>query len=128
MAAVLLFIVVPIVCGAYVCYLVHSVLSSLVLIPDLCSLSYFAMLLISKVRACSFNLIVFLIIFCGLCFSCFRVCSLLPFDHAGIGLTSWLLLVMFIAFVLLSLVVFWVRGGTNCIVTRSLPSFLLCNY
>ena len=31
---------------------------------------------------------------------------------AGKGLTSWLLLVMFIVFLLLSHVVFWVRCGT----------------
>ena len=31
---------------------------------------------------------------------------------AGKGLTSWLLLVMFIVFVLLSHVVYWVRCGT----------------
>ena len=55
MAAVLLFIVTPFVCGDSVCYVVHSVLSSLVSIPDLCPLSYFAILLISEVRACIFN-------------------------------------------------------------------------
>ena len=47
----LLFIVAPIVCGASVCYVVHSVLSSLVSIPDLCPLSYFAILLISTFPA-----------------------------------------------------------------------------
>ena len=31
---------------------------------------------------------------------------------AGKGLTSWLLLVMFVVFLLLSLVVSWVRCGT----------------
>ena len=33
-------------------------------------------------------------------------------SHDGKGLSSWLLLAMFIVFLLLSLVVFWVRCGT----------------
>ena len=42
---------------------------------------------------------------------------------AGKWLTSWLLLVMFIVFLLLSHVVSWVRCGT-CIISLSSPSFL----
>ena len=44
---------------------------------------------------------------------------------AGKGLTSWLLLVMFIVFVLLSHVV---SCGTFCIVSLYLPTFLLLLY
>ena len=43
--------------------------------------------------------------FCVLCFSFYSVCSLLACAPAGKGLTSGLLLVMFIVFVLLSHVV-----------------------
>ena len=45
------------------------------------------------------------VFFCVLCFSCFRVCLLLPCG----GLIYWLLLVMFIVFLLLSHVVLWLR-------------------
>ena len=56
-------------------------------------------------------------LFCGsfkfyvLCFSCFSVCSLLPSDHLLRKLTSWLLLVMLIVFLLLPHMVSWVRCG-----------------
>ena len=45
---------------------------------------------------------------------------------AGKGLTSWVLLVMFIVFLLLSYVVSWSGVVLDCIVSRSLPHFLLC--
>ena len=52
--------------------------------------------------------------FCVLCFSCFCICSLLAalWSPAWKGLTSWLLLVMFIVFLSLSHVVSLVRCGT----------------
>ena len=51
-------------------------------------------------------------------FLCLVFLMLLPlfiaalWSHVGKGLTSWLLLVMFIVFLLLSHVVSWVRCGT----------------
>ena len=53
-----------------------------------------------------------------LCFLCLVFLMLLRlfiaalWSPAGKGLTSWLLLVMFIVFLLLSHVVFWERCGT----------------
>ena len=50
-----------------------------------------------------------------LCFSCFRVCSLLPCGHLlgkGWPLDPWLLFVMFKCVLSLSHVVSWVRCGT----------------
>ena len=53
-----------------------------------------------------------------LCFLCLLFLVLLPlfidalWSPAGKGLASWLLLVMFIVFLLLSHVVSWVRCGT----------------
>ena len=57
-----------------------------------------------------------------LCFSCIAAL----WSPVGNGLTSWLLLVMFIVFLLLSHVVSWVRCGTLIVsFPVSLPSFLL---
>ena len=47
---------------------------------------------------------------------------------AGKGLTSWLLLVMFIVFLLLSNVVSWVRCGTGFNRCLIFAPFLLLNY
>ena len=62
--------------------------------------------------------------FCVLLFSCFQVCSLLP---CGKGLTSWLLLVMFIVFLIVSHGYPGSGVVLDCIVSRSLPFFLLSN-
>ena len=65
-----------------------------------------------------------------LCFLCLvflmlsRLFIAALWSPAGKGLTSWLLLVMFIVFLLVSNVVSWVRCGTS-IVSWHLPSFLL---
>ena len=60
----------------------------IVSIPDLCTLTYFEFLMLLRL---------------------FIAALLSP---AGKGLTSWLLLVMFIVFLLLSHVISWVRCGT----------------
>ena len=73
---------------SFVDHLCFCVLYLIVSIPDLCTLYYFVFLMLFR-----------------LFFAALR-------PPAGKGLTSWLLLVMFIVLLLLSHVVSWVRSGT----------------